>query len=346
MRINPGGPVVNEVLVVPDEYIGLELDEFLCLNYPDWNKGFIRRQIRDERILINAASARPAQRLKSNMVIMIQVDEAELPQAPLTPHHGGSKISILHETAGWLVIDKQPGIAVEPERWAREAGSISGALLQFAKERSGEGEMLKERFRIAHRLDKETSGAMVVAKDVESERFLRRAFENRRIEKTYLALVEGEYPLADGASETIDLKISPDPRKSGRMLAGLKQGKESSTEVSVERRFQGFTLMRCRPLSGRTHQIRVHMAGVGFPLVVDRFYGRRDEFMLSNIKSNYRSKRGRPERALMSRLTLHAACIGIPSDEDATQLTRVEAPLPRDFEILLKQLQKHRNLNR
>ena len=119
--------------------------------------------------------------------------------------------------------------------------------------------------------------------------------------------------LIDGETELIELPISPDPRKNGRMLAGEKEGKPSSTEVSVEERFTGFTLMRCRPLTGRTHQIRVHMAGVGFPLAVDRFYGRRDAFLLSSIKSNYRPKRGRSERPLIQRLTLHAHRLGIPS---------------------------------
>lgn len=337
---------MNEILVVPEENIGMELDEFLCLNYPEWNKGFIRRQIREERILVNALATRPAQRLKPNMVIMVQVDESTAPQAPLEPQLPGAKLEVLHETEDWLVINKQPGVAVEPERWAREAGSISGALLQFAKQRSGDEERLSERFRIAHRLDKETSGTMVVAKHVEAERFLRRAFENRTVEKAYLALVEGEYPLGDGESELLEFKISPDPRKSGRMLAGGKLGKDSSTEISVERRFVGFTLMRCKPLTGRTHQIRVHMAAAGFPLVVDRFYGRRDAFMLSTIKSGYRAKRGRVERPLMGRLTLHAACLGIPSPLEGMPPTYVQAPLPHDFEILLKQLEKHRKSNR
>ncbi len=166
------------------------------------------------------------------------------------------------------------------------------------------------------------------------------------MEKTYLALVEGEYPLADGESELIELKISPDPRRSGRMLAGGKEGKDSSTEVAVEQRFLGFTLMRCKPLTGRTHQIRVHMAGVGFPLVVDPFYGRRDDFMLSSIKSGYRVKRGRTERALMARLTLHAARIGLPDPADPARRIQVEAPMPHDYQILLKQLQKHRKSNR
>lgn len=337
---------MNDVLVVPDEHVGMELDEFLCLNYPEWNKGFIRGEIRAHRILINAEPTRPAQRLKPNMVIMVQADESSAPRAPLAPQLPEFTIEVLHETEGWMVINKPAGVAVEPERWAHEAGSISGALLQFAKQRADDDQRLNSRFRIAHRLDKETTGAMVVAKDVESERFLRRAFENRLVEKSYLALVEGEYPLADGETERIELRINPDPRKSGRMLAGGKTGKQSCTEVSVERRFEGFTLMRCRPLTGRTHQIRVHMAGVGFPLVVDRFYGRRDDLMLSSFKAGYRAKRGRPERALISRLTLHAESLGIPSTEEGGPMTRVEAPLPRDFEITLKQLHKHRGFKR
>ena len=123
------------------------------------------------------------------------------------------------------------------------------------------------------------------------------------------------------------------------MVVADRGGKASRTRVSVERRYRGFTLMRCEPITGRTHQIRVHMREIGFPLSVDAVYGRRDAFYLSEIKAGYRQKRGRTEHALIDRLTLHASEIEF---EGANGRVRIRAELPRDFERVLKQLGKVR----
>jgi 23S rRNA-/tRNA-specific pseudouridylate synthase len=153
--------------------------------------------------------------------------------------------------------------------------------------------------------------------------------------------VEGEHPLADGEEEEIDLALGPDEKRSGRMVVD-PDGKPARTRIAVLQRFRGFTWLACRPLSGRTHQIRVHLAARGFPLAVDPLYGRRDELLLSNVKAGYRAKPGRPERPLIERLTLHAAAIELPSPRDAARTIRVEAPLPKDLSQLLKQLAKVR----
>jgi len=102
--------------------------------------------------------------------------------------------------------------------------------------------------------------------------------------------------------------------------------------------------MRCAPLTGRTHQIRVHLAHKGFPLAVDRLYGRRDAFLLSIIKSSYKPKKGRPEKPLMERLTLHAAMVGVPASRSngSNEIVRVAAELPRDMQNVLKQLERNR----
>ncbi|HVQ23823.1 MAG TPA: RNA pseudouridine synthase, partial [Planctomycetota bacterium] len=240
------------------------------------------------------------------------------------------------------------GLAVEPERWARGSATLAGALLALARARSpsnGEAENggpLELRLRSVHRLDKDTTGVLVVAKHLESERVLRQAFEHAEVHKTYWALVEGEHPLAEGNEETIDLPIGPDERRSGRVVIDPHGGKPAQTRISVLQRFRGFTWLCCRPLSGRTHQIRVHLAAVGFPLAVDPFYGRRTELLLSSIKAGYKAKRGQPERPLITRLTLHAAEIDVPSPGRAGERIRVAAPLPKDLEKLLKQLGKVR----
>ena len=333
---------MTETIVVPLERAGLELDEFLCLHFPEFNKGFLRRAVRDGQILIDGMRANPSQRLRADQVLIVDLDDVEAPPAPVAPE---GELPILHEDEDLIVVDKPAGLAVEPERWARGAASLAGALLALARSRSSpeedEAAPLELRLRAVHRLDKQTSGVLVVAKHLESERALRGAFEEDRVQKTYWALVEGEHPLEDGEEEEIDLALGPDERRSGRMVVD-PAGKSAQTRISVLQRFRGFTWLACRPLTGRTHQIRVHLSAKGFPLAVDPVYGRRDQLLLSNVKAGYRAKRGRPERPMISRLTLHAAAIQFPSPSDPARTIRVEAPLPKDLAQLLKQLGKVR----
>lgn len=340
---------MTETIVVPWDRAGLELDEFLCLHFPEFSKGFLRRAVRDGLVSLDGMRANPSQRLRPDQVLMVDLDEQEPPPAAVAPE---AEIPILFEDEDLLVVDKPPGLAVEPERWARGAATLAGALLALARARSsrarpgpdggGASAPLELRLRAVHRLDKDTSGALVVAKHLESERWLRAAFEHDQVHKTYQALVEGEHPLGDGEELEIDLALGPDEKRSGRMIVD-PAGKPARTRISVLQRFRGYTWLACRPLSGRTHQIRVHLSAVGFPLAVDPAYGRRSELRLSNLKAGYKPKRGRPERALITRLTLHAAAIEIPSPR-AGRL-RIEAPLPRDLTQLLKQLARVRAMH-
>jgi RluA family pseudouridine synthase len=331
---------VNEVIVVPSDRAGLELDEFLCLALPELSKGFLRRQIRDGRVTVDGEVILPSKRLRADQVLMLDLDD-EMPLPPVAPP---VTIPVLHEDDETLVVDKPPGLAVEPERWARDAACLSGGLLQIAREQSG-GPLLGYRPRIVHRIDKDTSGCVLAAKTLETERLLRAAFESGDVEKEYLALVEGEVDLADDEAREIELALGPDERRSGRQCVRARGGKPAHTTVQVARRFRGYTLLACRPHTGRTHQIRVHLAAIGFPLAVDPVYGRYDSLLLSRIKASYKPKAGRPERPLIDRLTLHAAAITFPRPEGAAPV-RVEAPLPRDFERALKQLAKVRHWKR
>jgi RluA family pseudouridine synthase len=195
-----------------------------------------------------------------------------------------------------------------------------------------------------HRIDKDTTGLVLVAKTLEAERALREAFEAGRVRKRYIALTEGEHPAVDGASQLIDRPIAPDPRKSGRMTIAA-DGKAAQTRVSVAQRFEGYSLLYCEPLTGRTHQIRVHLASEGFPLAVDPQYGRRERLMLSELKRGYRAKRGAVERPLIDRLTLHAERLAFPRPSGAGEVS-VESPMPKDFTRVLKQLAKVRPFHR
>ena len=336
---------MSEHLVVPGERAGLELDEFLCLSFPLVNKGFLRRQVRDGAVLVDGSSARPSQRLRRDQVVSIDFEEEAAPVQPVAP---AERVPILHEDDQVLVVDKPANLAVEPERWRRDAACLSGALIAEAVERAGgfdeEGRpqegALEWRPRLVHRIDKGTSGCVLVAKNLETERALRTAFEDGRVEKDYLALAEGEW--FEDEPRLIDQPIAPGPGRSGRM-AVRPNGRPSRTRIVPEERFRGYTLLRCSPLTGRTHQIRVHLSDAGFPLAVDPLYGRRDTLKLSDFKYGYKVKRGAIERPLLERLALHAWRITFPDLAAPGAPPRtVEAPLPADLERVLKQMRKVR----
>ena len=338
---------MTEHIVVPRERHGIELDELLCLLYPLLNKGFLRDLVRDGGVLVDGERVMPSVHLRTDQVLSIELDEdlLDVPRAPVAPR---VELEVLYEDEEVLVVDKPAGLPVEPERWERGNACLSGALLELDLRRSSVEPAsptsptagLDFRSRLVLRIDKDTTGAVLVAKELETERRLREAFASGEVHKSYLALVEGEYPLAGDEEEQLDSPIGPDRRRSGRMRIDEGGGKPSLTAVRVEQRFRGYTLLRCQPLTGRTHQIRVHLSGAGFPLVVDPVYGRRDALRLSEFKSGYRSKPGRPESPLIDRLTLHAHRIGFPTSGGRRQ--EVEAPVPKDLTRVLKQLAKVR----
>jgi 23S rRNA-/tRNA-specific pseudouridylate synthase len=127
------------------------------------------------------------------------------------------------------------------------------------------------------------------------------------------------------------------------MIVDEPDGKAARTIIRVVERFRGYSLLACHPITGRTHQIRVHLSAHGFPLAVDSVYGRRDAFLLSEIKNGYKPKLGKPERPLINRLTLHAESLAF-SQPSSCERVQVRAPLPKDLENTLRQFRKVRSL--
>lgn len=189
-----------------------------------------------------------------------------------------------------------------------------------------------EPFRIVHRLDKDASGVILYARTLAAQQSLVRQFAERRVEKVYLALVQG-FVAADGR---IDLPLAND-RGGGRSQVSLRHGKEAVTEYRVVQRLAGNTLLECRPLTGRLHQIRAHLAAIGHPLTVDPHYGGGARVMLSSLKGNYRPSGRHEERPLIERLTLHALRIAFDHPGTGGPVT-LEAPLPRDMRATIRQL--------
>jgi len=201
--------------------------------------------------------------------------------------------------------------------------------------------MLEQQLRtsllVVHRLDKDTSGVLLFAKHTQAQRFLSHQFQNNTIEKQYLALVGGR---PDTDTGDIEAPIGRHPTDPLRMAVTKHGGRPARTAWKLEQRYRHFSLLRVFPKTGKTHQIRVHLAHVGLPLAVDPLYGRGgDALWLSRIKRDYRPKRDEQERPLIARLTLHAEQI-LFSHPNGTRTT-LQAPIPKDLRATLNMLGKY-----
>jgi 23S rRNA pseudouridine1911/1915/1917 synthase len=226
------------------------------------------------------------------------------------------------------VVDKPAGLAVIPGR--AESTSLLELLGQrLAIPSSGSTD---PRVRVVHRIDKETSGVVLFARSLEAQRVLSEQFQNNLAAKTYLALVAGHPPDNEGV---IDLPLGPNPRDPRRRsVVHGKGGRPALTHYIVLRRFKHYSFVELHPKTGKTHQLRVHLASLGTPIVMDPLYNRNAiPLMLSSVKRNYRPVPGKVERPLLDRLGLHAMRLEL--------LGRVfEAPLPKDIQSAVNQLGK------
>lgn len=327
--------------VLPDQR-GQRLDEFLTLRIRGFGKHVIRRWIGSGLVRVNGEAVSPTLFLQAWDEVVVQVPKEEAPgQVPKY-----LPLQVLHEDERILVVNKQPGVSVLPGRSPEERVALFEGLLYYLGQESPpttEEEEAPEtvgpvpRPRIAHRLDKDTSGVMVVAKDYEALVSLTKQFEERTVRKEYVAVVRGMVPQDRGL---IEFPIAPHRKDPNRWVIS-KKGRPASTEFEVTERFDGYTLVALRPRTGRTHQIRVHMMAIGHPLAVDPTYGDKGQILLSELKSEYKRKRGIPEKPVIGRLTLHARRLTIVHPGTG-QEAAYEAPLSNDLEFLLKALRKYR----
>jgi len=230
---------------------------------------------------------------------------------------------LIFENDDFIALNKPSGLLSIPDREGRE---ISLKVL------------LKEKYAnifTVHRLDRDTSGILIFAKNEEARKHFSQQFEERRTEKIYTGLVMGT-PVVK--KETINSPIAEHPSKKGFMTIH-RQGKESITDYEVLEEFGQFSWLKFRIHTGRTHQIRVHMKDIGHPLVCDELYGDDKPILLSSLKTRFKlSKKEEEERPVLKRLALHAFQLKVTDREGI--LHELEAPLPKDLKALLQQLRK------
>ena len=228
---------------------------------------------------------------------------------------------ILYEDDDYLIINKPSFVATLEDR------NDPVSILSLARSHVTEAQ-------VGHRLDKETSGALAIAKHPEAYRALAVQFEKRRVDKTYHAVSEGIHDFRD---VTVDLPIHATSK--GIVKISRREGKPAQTLVNTLKVYRQHTLVKCQPITGRMHQIRVHLASLGASIVGDEQYGGH-LFYLSSVKRNYQLKRNTEEQPLVKRVALHAYALGFESLNG--QQIEVQAPYPKDFAVLLKQLDKNK----
>jgi len=283
----------------------IRLDRYLTQVLPQFSRAYLQRLIEQGHVLVNGQRAKASQRL--NKADRVKV---ELPPLPVRPLAEPIPLAIIYEDEDILVIDKPAGLTVHPAP-GHPSHTLVNAVLAHCPGLAMSNELMRPG--IVHRLDKDTSGLIVIAKNDLAREYLAAQFKSRTVTKGYLVLVKGRLSPEQGI---IEAPIGRDPH-SRRRMAIVEAGKEATTQYQVRKYLDAYTLVEVTPLTGRTHQIRIHLSAIGCPVVGDSTYG---------IKSSH-----------LNRQFIHAYRLGfrLPSTKQYQEFT---SPLPIDLEQALEYL--------
>jgi 23S rRNA pseudouridine1911/1915/1917 synthase len=300
----------------PDDR-GLRLDIFLARQLDHLTRSHIQSLNSAGAILIQGRQEKSGYKIRGDEVV--EVDLRTLQSAPIEAQH--IPLQIYYEDDDFAVIEKPAGLAVHPGAGTGNSTLVHGLLFHFRQLSAGTSE---GRPGIVHRLDKRTSGLLVVAKNDSAHARLGKAFHDRQVEKTYIALVHGKPSRTTGE---IALNIGRDPRHRTKMAAMKAGGRAALTQYRVMETVDGFSLLEVKIKTGRTHQIRVHLSAIGHPVVGDNVYGER-QFRA------FEKKFGDPGRYF-----LHSAELGFTHPVTGSPL-KFHSPLPGDLRSLLERIKE------
>ncbi|MCA8912911.1 MAG: RluA family pseudouridine synthase [Planctomycetes bacterium] len=314
-------------LDVPESAVGKRLDRFLATHWPDYSRTLLANMIRDGLVSVEGlspAKVKPALKLEAGM--KLTVEKPVLEEPTLEPEN--IPLEVLFEDEAIIVINKPADLPVHPPKAGR-GGTLANALLFHFQQLSRTDPI---RPGIVHRLDADTSGVIVCAKDESAHFKLAKQFEQRTVRKEYIALVRGRMKEATG---TIDKPIArhPDHYEMQRVHGS---GKNALTEFEVLETFKRFSLLRLKPRTGRTHQLRVHLSAINHPIVGDRLYSKRPPLTQSEVEGR-QPEPGEPP--LIARQALHAARLEFDHPRTGERVS-FEAPLPEDMQRALDALRE------
>ncbi|MET0554009.1 MAG: RluA family pseudouridine synthase [Vicinamibacteria bacterium] len=296
---------------------GVRLDRFLARQLPALSRARLQALIEEGAVRVDGGSAKASQRLRAGAVVDLTVPEP----APAVPLPEDLPLAVVHDDPRFLVVDKPAGLVVHPGAGA-SSGTLVNALLFHVHDLSGVGGVLRPG--IVHRLDKGTSGLIVIAKDDAAHRALSSQFALREVRKQYVAVVHGVPAPATG---TVDRPIGRDPVHRRRMAVDAPRARAARSSYAVRERLDGASLVDVRIHTGRTHQIRVHLASLGHPIAGDDLYGGR------RTPSSSRPD-ARAALDAFPRPALHAAQLAFRHPGTGAPLA-FESPLPADLQALL-----------
>jgi 23S rRNA pseudouridine1911/1915/1917 synthase len=306
---------------VSEKCQGRRLDQFLSEMDLKLSRSQIKNLIERHLIFLNQKSAKPSARVKIGDIVSGSLPEPE----PLSLKPEPLPLTVLYEDPFIIVIDKPPGMVVHPA-YGNPSGTLVNALLYHCKDLAGINGVLRPG--IVHRLDKDTSGVMVVAKDDEAFHHLTKQFKNRTVKKVYLAIAYGRFSQEEGL---IDSSIGRHPSKRKRISIQTKRGRVAITRWKKVEEFDGCTVLEIFPETGRTHQIRVHLSSIGHPLLGDPLYGRKgrpgtihDPVLRESVKR-------------MNRQALHAQRFEFTHPRTGARV-RFVSPIPQDMKEVLEWL--------
>ncbi len=307
-------------LVAGSADFGSRLDRFVASHCPELSRSRIQELIDSGLVLVNGQPAKPSQKLKGNERITVQPE----PRAPLKAEAESIPLDILYEDDDLIVINKPAGMNVHAGA-GNSRGTLVNALLGRGQSLSQSADLLRPG--IVHRLDKDTSGAILIAKNDFAHAKLSEAFRTRAIEKTYIALVQGKFTTAQGR---IELAISRDPKRRVRMSARPANksatARYARTDWTVLQQFGPATLLEVQLHTGRTHQIRVHFSAFKHPVVGDTLYGAASQLIVHKTRL-----------PVLGRQFLHAASLSFAHPRTQERIT-VTAPLAPELKIYLEKL--------
>lgn len=311
-------PSALEMLVVPDEMAGMRIDRFLAARFPGRSRAFLQKLIKEGKVQLAGTPAKPSSTVPSGGLVEIQFP-APAPSG-LAPE--AMALKVVYEDDDILIIDKPAGLVVHPG-----AGAETGTLVHGLLARTGPLSTIggEKRPGIVHRLDKGTSGLMVIARTDAAHLNLIAQFKEREVAKVYLAIVWGRPKAASG---TIESQIGRDRTNRLKMSIHTGSGRPATSEWRTLRSMPGFSLLEVRPRTGRTHQIRVHLQTLGHPIVGDERYG-------GGGWRGVLDPRKRLAVRSFHRLGLHAARLSFLHPITGAKLD-FSSPMPPEFEALLE----------